>query len=216
MSEQIPFVITISRQLGSGGTYLGQRVATRLGIHYADREIVRQAAVMLNVSEEAVEPMDERTTPIWQSLLRTFDKGRPELSYVPPANLPPHDDEFHLAESSVITQIAENCSAVIVGRGGYHLLRYNPRHLAVFLYADEDYRLKRIQEIYNVSAERAEQLMDTSDQNRKHYLHNITGGDWTDARQYHLSLDTSMLGFALAETIIVDCVHAQLELQNGQ
>ena len=136
----------------------------------------------------------------------------PGLSYVPPANLPPLDDEFHLAESSVITQIAENCSAVIVGRGGYHLLRDNPRHLAVFLYADADFRLKRIQGIYNVSAEKAAKLMESSDQDRKHYLHNVIGSDWTDARQYHLSLDTSTLGFALAEDIIMDCMHTRLEI----
>lgn len=212
MSEQMPFVITISRQLGSGGSYLGQRVAARLGIHYADREIVRQAAVMLHVSEEVVEPMDEKMTPIWQSLLRTFDHGRPELSYVPPANLPPLDDEFHLAESSVITQIAESCSAVIVGRGGYHLLRDNSRHLAVFLYADADFRIKRIQEIYDVSAEKVAKLMETSDQDRRHYLHNVIGTDWTDARQYHLSINTGVLGFGLAEETIVDCLLARIEV----
>jgi cytidylate kinase len=212
MSEQTPFVITISRQLGSGGSYLGQRVAARLGIHYADREIVRQAAIMLHVSEEAVEPMDEKITPVWQSLLRTFDHGRPELSYMPPANLPPLDDEFHLAQSTVITQIAESCSAVIVGRGGYHLLRDNPRHLAVFLYADADFRLRRIQEIYDVSADKATKLMETSDHDRRRYLHNVMGSDWTDALQYHLSLDTSALGFTLAEETIVHCLLARLEV----
>jgi len=209
---EMPFVITISRQLGSGGSYVGQRIAARLGIYYADREIVRQAAAMLHVSEEVVEPMDEKMTPIWQSLLRSFEKGLPELSYVPPANLPPLDNEFHLAESSVITQTAENCSAVIVGRGGYYLLRDNPRHLSVFLHADEDFRLKHIQGIYNVSAEKAAKLMESSDQDRKHYLHNVIGSDWTDARQYHLSLDTSTLGFAQTEDIIMDCMHTRLEM----
>jgi cytidylate kinase len=167
---------------------------------------------MLHVSEEVVEPMDEKTTPLWQSLLRTFEKGVPGLSYVPPANLPPLDDEFHLAESSVVTQIAENCSAVIVGRGGCQLLRDDPRHLAVFLYADTDFRLRRIQKIYNVSAEKAEKLMETSDNDRRRYLRIVVGSDWTDARQYHLSLNTSVLGFTLVEEIIVDCLHKQIGL----
>ena len=68
MSEEKPFFITISRQLGSGGAYLGQRIAARLGIYYADQEIVRKAAGMLQVSEEVVEPMDEKMTP----MLRTY------------------------------------------------------------------------------------------------------------------------------------------------
>jgi cytidylate kinase len=65
MSEQLPCVITISRMLGSGGAYLGQRIASRLGIVYADREIVRQAAETLKVSEEVGESFDEKMTPLF-------------------------------------------------------------------------------------------------------------------------------------------------------
>jgi len=204
MSEQTPYVITISRQLGSGGEYIGQRIATRLGIHYADREIVQQAAQMLDVSETIVEPIDERMTPAWQSLFNIFDQGRPELCFVSPKNLQPHDDDFHAAESSIITQIASTWSAVIIGRGGYYLLRNNPRHLAVFFYADMDFRSRRVQEICKVSPKEAAKMIEDSDRDRKHYLSSMTGTDWADARQYHLSLDIGALGFPLAEQMIVD------------
>lgn len=212
MIKQTPFVITISRQLGSGGSYLGQKLASRFGILYADRDILRQAAKSLNVSSEVAEPSDEKVTPVWLSLLRSFEKGQPELCYVPPANLPPNDDEFHIAESSVIRQIAKSWSSVIIGRGGYHLLRGNPWHFAVFLHADVDFRSKRIQEIHGSSPESAIKLVEKNDQDRKRYHRIVFGSDWTDTRQYHLSIDTSSIGFDTAEEIIADSVLAKLNV----
>ncbi|MEN6355549.1 MAG: cytidylate kinase-like family protein [Armatimonadota bacterium] len=125
--------------------------------------------------------------------------------------VPPLDNEFHVVESSIVTQIAENWHSVIVGRGGYHLLRENPRHLAVFIYANTDFRSKRIQEIYNMSAEAAVKLIEASDQDRQRYLRNVIGSDWADAQLYHLSIDTSALGFALAEEMVLDSMLARLE-----
>ena len=72
MKEASPFVITISRQLGSGGAYLGQRLATRLNILYLDREIVCEAAKKLRVSEDTVASCDEKLTPSWQTLAKLF------------------------------------------------------------------------------------------------------------------------------------------------
>ena len=81
----------------------------------------------------------------------------------------------------------------------------------MFLYADIGFRLKRIQTIFHVSAKDAENLIEKSDQDRKRYLQDVIGTDWADARQYHLSIDTSALGFVLAENIIVSSLHARLE-----
>ena len=132
---------------------------------------------------------------------------------MPPVDLSSTDDEFRLAESSIITKIAESWSTVIVGRGGYHLLRDNPRHLAVFIYANADFRIRRIQDIYGVSLKGASRLMQESDRDRSHFLISTTGTDWADARQYHLSLDTSVLGLPLAEDIIMDSLFARFHRQ---
>ena len=86
MSDKLPFVVTISRQLGSGRSYLGQRIAgsPRHASFYADREIIRQAAGMLYGSKEVEQPTDEKTTPLWESLLRTFHRGEPESALCRP------------------------------------------------------------------------------------------------------------------------------------
>lgn len=210
MSEQQPFVITISRLLGAGGSYVGQRVASRLGIAYADREIVREAARALQLPEEVGETLDEKCTPFWQSLLRTFEYGSMESGFSPPSDPFPTDREFHEAESQVVRSIADSKSAVIVGRGGFFLLRDRKRHLSVFLHADRDFRVRRIQEVYDVSPSQAEDLIDESDRNRYHYLRNLTHTNMTDALQFHLCLDTSALGLSCAEQVIIESLQARI------
>ena len=67
MEESTPFVVTISRQLGSGGSYIGQSIAKQLGIFYADREIIRQTAQKLSMNEHNVELRDESLLSFWNS-----------------------------------------------------------------------------------------------------------------------------------------------------
>ena len=207
MTKTMPFVITISRQLGSGGAYLGQRLALRLNALYLDHEIVRQAAQELKIPEEHVAVRDEKVTSNWQSMLQSIAYSN-SWSYAPPALGILNDADLYKTESDIITRIANQRSAVIVGRGGHYVLRNHPRCLNVFIHADPDFRQKRVEEVYNVSPEKAMKLMCSVDQERARYLRALTGQDWLDARQYHLSLDTGVLGLEKAEHIILETLQA--------
>ena len=202
MTEAVPYVITISRQLGSGGAYLGQRIAYRVNALYLDHEIVRQAAQELKIPEEHVVLRDEKVTSRWQSILRSFVDST-SWSYAPPPLDTLNDKDLYKVESDIITRIANQSSAVIVGRGGYYVLRNHPRLLSIFLQADTGFRQQRVQELYHVSAPEALKLISSIDKDRASYLRAFTGQDWQDARQYHLSLDTGVLGLDKAEEIIL-------------
>jgi cytidylate kinase len=208
MKEPLPFVITISRQMGSGGAYLGKRLASRLNVLYLDREIVSQAAKELKTPVESLESRDEKLTPFWQSLLESYAYVTP-TPYVPPPLHMPTDRELYSTESNIITRIAQQHSAVIVGRGGYYVLRRHPRHLSILLHADITFRQKRVQELYHVSAEEALKLIESIDKERDHYLRALTGQNCMDARHYHLSLDTSVVGLEAAEEIILTTLRAR-------
>ncbi|HJX36083.1 MAG TPA: cytidylate kinase-like family protein [Dehalococcoidales bacterium] len=208
MTDAIPHVITISRQLGSGGAYLGQRLAFRLNALYLDHEIVRQAAEELNIPEENLAVRDEKVTSRWQAILQSF-VDTTSLSYDPPPLDTLNDKNLYKVESDIITRIANQRSAVIVGRGGHYVLRQHPGCLSVFLHADIDFRQKRVQELYNVSPKEALKLINSIDQDRGYYLKALTGQDWLDARQYHLSLDTGVLGLDKAEDIILKTLQAR-------
>jgi cytidylate kinase len=208
MKEPLPFVITISRQMGSGGAYLGKRLASRLNVLYLDREIVSQAAKELKTPVESLESRDEKLTPLWRSLLESYAYITP-TPYVPPPLHMPTDRELYSTESNIITRIAQQHSAVIVGRGGYYVLRRHPRHLSILLHADITFRQKRVQELYHVSAEEALKLIESIDKERDHYLRALTGQNCMDARHYHLSLDTSVVGLEAAEEIILTTLRAR-------
>jgi cytidylate kinase len=209
MTKIAPYVITISRQLGSGGAYLGQRLAIRLNALYLDHEIVREAAQQLKISEEYLKARDEKVTSNWQSILRSIAFSN-SWSYAPPPLDILNDEQLYNVESEFIRKIADQRSAVIVGRGGHYVLRQHPRCLNVFLHADINFRQKRVEEVYHVPAEKALKLMCSVDQERARYLRALTGQNWLDASQYHLSLDTSAVGLEKAEDIILEVLKARV------
>ena len=206
MTKTPTFAITISRQLGSGGAYLGQRLATRLDITYLDREIVSEAAKKLRVSEDTVTACDEKLTPSWKKLFSSYPISG---TYVPPELVMLNDETIHETESEVIKRAAQETGVIIIGRGGSHVLRQHPRHLSIFLCADIAFRQQRVQKLYNLSEQQALKYIESTDQSRARYLLRLTGQDWNDARQYQLCLDTSVSGFDTAEEIIMDIVRAR-------
>jgi CMP/dCMP kinase len=197
--------ITISRELGSGGAYIGQHLAEKLGILYADREIVSRAAKELRLIEEDVETRDEKKTSFWESVLQAGALGTPEM-YVPPDINLVSDRELFETESKAILEIVREHSAVIIGRCGSYLLRDHPSHVSVYLHADLSFRLPRVEKVFNTSSSGAAKLIERSDRDRAQYIHAHTGRRWNDALQYHLALDTGILGLDQATDLILDYI----------
>jgi cytidylate kinase len=206
-----PYVITISRQLGSGGAFLGRKLATELDIAYADREILERAAEVLEVRAEEIEQREERVPSLMESVFQSFTFGAPEINHIPPLRVPSYE-ELREAETTVITEIASVRSAVIVGRGGFHFLKGYARHLSVFLHADTEFRLRRVQELYSLTAQDGLRAIHESDVARSRYLRDLTGRTWTDAAQYDICLCTSSLGLMLAERTLLELARTRFRV----
>jgi len=194
MEKTTKFSITISRQLGSGGAYIGQQLAKQLDIFYADREIIDRVARQYAILEEDVTTNDEKILSFWQSFLQ-FNTISTDM-YVPPKLQAPSDRELFQAEAEIIEHIVTERSTVIIGRCGSYILRDNPTNIKVFLYGDPASRKKRIKNLYQVSEDVAESLIEHSDKDRARYCRKVTDKewDWNDSRNYDLSLDTGKLG----------------------
>lgn len=202
--ETKPFVVTISRQLGSGGRFIGERLSSRLNALYLDREIISRAAEKLRVSEEYLEAMDEKNTSFWQSFLLSSTYDSPNL-FIPsstPAFL--SEQDLFQVEREIISHLAEKRMAVIVGRASSYILRDHPRHISLYLYADISVRCERVQQKYNLPVDKALKMIEETDRSRSRYLHNITGVDWNDARQYHFCIDTGALDLPKTENLIIE------------
>ena len=203
MTNDQKTVITISRQLASGGAYIGHLVARKLGVRYIEREVLHIAARDLGVDIKEILSQDEKKTGFIESIIKSFVVGTPEALYVPPSRRPVYDEELFNTECRIIRQIAESHDAVIVGHAGFSVLRGRPHVFNVYIHAPKDFRVARLKKFHSLSAEQALAEIDESDHRREAYLRTRTEKDWYDARNYHLCLDAQATGFeSAADTII--------------
>ncbi|MDR3709900.1 MAG: cytidylate kinase-like family protein [Capsulimonadaceae bacterium] len=207
MEHQTPFVISISRQKGCGGAYLGQKLAQALGIMYLDSNLVAEIANKLDAPVTFVEEHDERVLSIWESIIESLSWSNPWL-YNPP---PVRSQALQVSQltTETIVKIAAEKSVVVVGRGGSYLLRSHPRHISIFLYANKQARVRRIQEVYEMSHQEAVKLVEKTDVERERYNKSLSGLEMHDATQYNLALDTSVIGLDCAQDLIMQYVHAR-------
>lgn len=201
-------VVTIARQTGSGGSYLGQQVARRMGWAYVDREILHRTAQILGVEESAVAAADERVPGFWERLLTSFAVGSPEEAYVPPPIRPIPDEKVLEVEAQVMRRLAAEHDCVIVGRGGFHLLRGCARLVNVFVHAPRPFRQKRMCDLFQVTAEEAASLVVQNDRDRERFIRKLVGRSWYDSRNYHVTIDTERAGFEAAEQMVTTLINS--------
>lgn len=196
--------ITIARQLGSGGSYLGQLIASQLGLKYIDREVLHLAAEAFGCDEQELAARAERVSSFWEKFWQDLSFGRPEVPYVPPPLRPFSDKELFDKQTEVMKAIAAEDDCVIVGYGGAHVLPRRPGKVNIFCHAPLSFRVSRVMELYHAQTEEEARVMiRESDEMRKRYFMEMTGKDWASAENYHLSIDTSMLPLPeIAELLI--------------
>ncbi len=191
---KLRITVTLARQLGCGGSYLGQCLADNLQVRCLDREIVSQAAKQFEMDEGELAAREECATPFWERMLRGLGSGPPEALYHPPLTPSVTDQSVFAAETEVMKGIATQEDCVIVGRLGVHVLDPHPGMVNIFLYAPLRFRIQRLRETgAAASEEQARAMLVQSDETRKRYITQMIGKDWDHAKNYHLCLDTSSL-----------------------
>jgi cytidylate kinase len=206
MKENL-FAITISRQMGSGGSYIGYLAAKKLGFKYVDREILRQAAEHLRTDVGALEYLDETPSGLIETIMRGLSFGTPEVAIAPPLRRPVYSRDLFDVENKIINEIADQYNAVIVGRGGFYALKDRPAAVHVFIHAPQEFRAGRIMRAQNIADIReAQDRIKEADQNRARFLKDMTGLTWADARNYDLSIKSSIVDFAASAEMIMALV----------
>ena len=187
--------IAISRQMGSGGSFIGQLLAERLGFRYIDREVLRLAAQELNCDERELAARAERVSSFWERVFGSLGFGPPDGPYAPPPMLRSiTDQELFDRQTAILKQIARRHDCVIVGWGSALMLPRRPRKVSIFCHAPVSFRVRRLQEVYpGTDEEQAQALVAESDEMRGRYIEEMTGKDWVCLQNYHLAIDTSTL-----------------------
>jgi cytidylate kinase len=208
MDEKL-FAITISHQIGSGGAPVGKKLSERLNIPFFDREILKRVSNRLHMAEADLAQREERLRSFWQPYSRTAELLDPALSLTADQYIPTDRELFQL-ESETILRIAEKTSAVFIGRCGRYILRDHPRHLKLLVHADPSFRIERLKGLYHLSEPEAVKMMEDNDRDRAAYIRAFTGQDWTDARLYDLSINTSACGLDGAVEPVLACVKGKI------
>ena len=203
--------VALSRQRGSGGSYVGREVAERLGLLCIDRAMLREAAEYLRLHDSPVQNAEAESS-WWSRLGQACAMAGPESGYVPPSPESVYQGDRFEIEERVIQEIVAEHASVIVGRGAAQMLKGRAGVLSVFLHAPEPWRIKRVQEIYRIADQRvAQQMVRESDRDRAQFIQGISAVSWTDVRGYDLSIDTAAIGFQATVDLIVRAVRARVE-----
>lgn len=197
-------IITIARQYGSGGKTIGKMLAKELGIPCYDRDVIRLASEDSGIAECLFGRVDE-------TLKRSvFDKIRNKT--YDPKLLPPESDDFTSNDNlfnfqaKIMKQLADEGSCVIIGRCADHVLRDYDNLLRVFIYADDDFCLEQAKERHSMSDREIANYIKKIDKHRADFYKYYTGNEWSNAKNYDLSLNTADLGFEKCVELINEYV----------
>ena len=193
-------IITIGRQFGSGGRYVGRLLAEKLGVPFYDKELLSEAAKQSGICEEILEDHDEKPT---RSLLFSLVTGMQH--HVGSGNFymdMPLNHRIFLAQFDAIRKLAEEGSCVIVGRCADYVLREDPDAVSVFVKADMPSKVARAVKYYGVEEDKAEDRIRKADKQRASYYNYYATATWGDVDNYDLVVDTGVLGVEGAVELI--------------
>lgn len=186
------FILTISREFGSGGRLIGRKIADRFEVPFYDRELIELAAEKSGLSPDFIARSDERAA---SSFAMGMGAGAMNLEagYFMQYEVPVSDRAYY-AQASVITELAAKESCVIVGRSAGYILRENPDVVRVLVVAPLDDRIERAVNDYGLPRKGLTDKILKADKSRASFHRRYTGENWLDARGYDLCINTGKLG----------------------
>ena len=190
-------IITISRDFGSGGRFIGEEVAKKLGIVYYDKNIINEIAEKSGLSPEYIQENAELSPK--RGLFAYAFAGRDITGKSV-------EDMVYEAQRKVILDLAEKESCVIIGRNADYILKDRDDVLNVFIHGNMPEKTQRIIRLYNVDEKKAVKMMADTDKRRMTNYNFYTEHKWGKASNYTLCLNSSQLGYDRCEKIIMECI----------
>lgn len=197
-------IITIGRQFGSAGREIGEKVAAYFGIPCYDKELLSRAAKESGFCEEMIETHDERPTNsfLYNLVMDTYSFGYNTSSFVDM----PISHKIFLAQFDTIKKIASEGPCVIVGRCADYALSDYTNSIHLFIYGEEQTKIKRIMAKYDLSEAKAKDMIVKKDKQRQSYYNYYSSKKWGRADSYDLCINSSLLGIDGTVKLIVQAV----------
>ena len=191
MNKNEQFVITINRELGSGGRTVGRLLSEKLGVPFYDKAVIKALQEKYNLTVEEIERLKGRKHSWWADVERILklDAGMSSNYYLPQKGDAPDlltTDEMFKTETEILKSIAGEKSCVVAGRSGFHVFREHPNHLSILIRASMAYRVERIMRKQNMTEDEARKTIENVDKMRENYVKKYTGTSRYDTRNYQL------------------------------
>lgn len=189
-------IITVSREFGSGGRFIGEEVAKKLGIAYYDKNIISQIAEKSGLAPEYIQESAELSPK--KGLFAYALAGRDITGKSV-------EDMVYEAQRKVILELADKEPCVIIGRNADYILKDRDDILNIFIHGDMPEKIQRITRLYKVKEQEAVKMMTDTDKRRMTNYNFYTEQKWGKASNYALCLNSSQLGYDRCEAIIIEC-----------
>ena len=185
------FVITINRELGSGGRTVGRKLAEKLAVPYYDKALIQALQQEYDLTVEKIEKLKGAKHIWWDDVVRILDIGSGMgTNYYLPQKGSREDtlttDEIFKTETLILQNLANEKSCVVAGRSGFFIFRDHPNHVSIFIQASMAHRIQRIMRKQNMTEEEARKTIEKVDKMRENYVKRCTGTSRYDTRNYDL------------------------------
>jgi cytidylate kinase len=218
MKTNEQFVITINRELGSGGRTVGRKLAEKLGVDFYDKALIKALEEKYHLTVEEIERLKGRKHNWWADFKRIIALGpaaNDQHYYKVAAGELPDlltTDEMFEAEQEILLGIAQNESCVIAGRSGFYVFREHPNHLNVLIQAPMEQRLTRVMVKQEVFRDEAQEIIKKVDAMRENYINKYTDSSRYDTRNYDLVINMA----GITEDQAVELIMSYIKMMNSK
>ena len=191
MNKNEKFVITINRELGSGGRTVGRKLAEKLGVEFYDKALIKGLQEKFHLTIGEIEKLKGQKHGWWSDIKRIMQIGPGmNTNYYLPQKGNETDllvtKEIFQAEQEILKGIAEEESCVVAGRSGFFVFRDHPNQLSILIQASMPFRLERVMRKQNKTEDEARKIIEKVDQMRENYVKEYTKTSRYDTRNYQL------------------------------
>ena len=198
-------ILTIGREFGSGGKYIGERLAKELNMKFYDAELIERVSQERNIDIHLLNENDEKhKKSFWDTLAMASLSMSDSVNSLTEL---PSDDKYFIEQAKVIEEIADEGNAIIIGRCSNVILKNRKNIINLFVYSsDEKFKIARKMEFAGLDEKKAIKLMHKKDKERAAYYNYYTNQTWGARDSYNLLVDSSKLGIENTIQFIKDYV----------
>ena len=190
MNKNEKYVITINRELGSGGRTVGRLLAEKLGVPYYDKALTKALEEKFNLSKTQIEELKGNNRSWWEEIKRVLALGEGAANsseyYDEENNRYITSEAVLKAEREILQGIASEESCVIAGRSAFFAMADNPNHMSILIQASMEHRVQRVMAKQGLSEKEAIKAIKMVDETREEYMQNNAHTSRYDTRNYDL------------------------------